>query len=184
MQRKEMPIDTIVEKYETNIMAFILSYVKDWEKARDLCQDLFLQLTIKYNEGYNIQNAEHYLFRAAKNTVINYWKKTATQQALIEDYYNHIQQHARYSETILEQDKQIIFDILEKQMSEQQRKVFKLHRIDGLSYAEIADALNISKSTVKNHMIIALQKIRYYMSLHADELISILLLIAYLKNHK
>ncbi|WP_236969229.1 RNA polymerase sigma factor [Membranihabitans marinus] len=183
MQRKEMPIDAIVEKYETSITAYIVSYVKDWEKAKDLCQDLFLQLTIKFNQGYKIENAEHYLFRAAKNTVINYWKKTASQQALIDDYYNHIQQQARYNETILEHDKQLIFSILEKQMSDQQSKVFRLHRIDGLTYSEIADSLNISRSTVKNHMIIALQKIRYYMSLHADELISILLILSYFKNH-
>lgn len=45
-------------------------------------------------------------------------------------------------------------------MPPQRRMVFNLSREEGLSYKEIADKLNISTNTVKNHLVKALQTIR------------------------
>ena len=35
--------------------------------------------------------------------------------------------------------------------------IFRLHKFDGLSYAEVAQTLNVSKSTVEKHMMDALK---------------------------
>lgn len=41
----------------------------------------------------------------------------------------------------------------------QRRRVFSMHKIDGLSYGEVAEKLGISKSAVEKHMIAALRQL-------------------------
>ena len=42
------------------------------------------------------------------------------------------------------------------------KKIYQLNRIEGLSYEEIAQTLNISKSTVSNQLVEATKFIREY----------------------
>ncbi|MGE3302404.1 MAG: RNA polymerase sigma factor [Hyphomonadaceae bacterium] len=39
----------------------------------------------------------------------------------------------------------------------QQRRVFRMHRVEGMSHREISDALGVSRSAVEKHMIAALR---------------------------
>ena len=50
-----------------------------------------------------------------------------------------------------------------QQLPEQQQKVYKMIREEGLSHADIAERLTISRHTVRNHMASALQDIRGYL---------------------
>ena len=45
-------------------------------------------------------------------------------------------------------------------LPKQQQLIFKMSRVDGLSHQEIADQLQISPNTVKNHIVEALKKLR------------------------
>ncbi|MBS1605774.1 MAG: sigma-70 family RNA polymerase sigma factor [Bacteroidetes bacterium] len=45
-------------------------------------------------------------------------------------------------------------------LSPQQKLIFRMSRIDGLSHEEIAGRLQLSKNTVKVHMVIALNFMR------------------------
>lgn len=49
-----------------------------------------------------------------------------------------------------------------------QKQVYEMVRIQGLSIAEIAQSLSISKSTTKGHLTAALQSIRHYLNAHSD----------------
>jgi RNA polymerase sigma factor (sigma-70 family) len=50
------------------------------------------------------------------------------------------------------------------QLPPQQRKVYQLGQEQGLTYEQIAQTLNISTSTVRNHMVQALKAIREYIT--------------------
>jgi RNA polymerase sigma-70 factor (ECF subfamily) len=47
-----------------------------------------------------------------------------------------------------------------KLMPSKRRKVFILSRLEGKSYAEIAELLGISRKTVENHINLALKELR------------------------
>jgi len=61
----------------------------------------------------------------------------------------------------------------------QQQIVFKLSREQGLSYTEIAQKLQISPNTVKNHLVQALKKLRISLS-HISH--SCLLVLLFIRN--
>ncbi len=62
-------------------------------------------------------------------------------------------------------------------MPNRRKEVFKLSRIEQLSYKEIAGRLNISTNAVKLHIVEALIFLRTFMKEHTDILISWLLLV-------
>ncbi len=49
-------------------------------------------------------------------------------------------------------------------LPERRRAVFELCILQGLTYAEAADALDISRKTVENHMGYALKAVREHLS--------------------
>lgn len=50
----------------------------------------------------------------------------------------------------------------------QRRLVFRMCRLEGQTYDEVARNLGISRNTVKEHMVSALKSFREYFSVHAD----------------
>lgn len=175
---KHDQLDRFIREYREELFNFFLSIVKNPEVAEDMTHDVLLNLTKKYQKAPDIQNLKSYLFTAAKNHIINYWKSAATSRMLKEQYWMDIKgSDLHQPEPYLVGDREIIFQLLESQLTEQQRKIFFLNRRDGLSYHEISEQLNISKSTVKNHMILALKTIREYMDKNYDKLISLLMFV-------
>src|SRR5688572_19067644 len=54
------------------------------------------------------------------------------------------------------------------QLPPQRQKIFKLCRQEGKKYEEVAAELNISRNTVKEHMVLAVKSIKEYVYRHAD----------------
>lgn len=174
-------LERFIKEYRDELFKFFLSNVKNPEVAEDMTHDVLLNLTRQYQKSADIQNLKSYLFTAAKNHVINYWKSAAASRLLREQYWNDIKgQEAHLAETHYEWDREVIYGYLEGQLTEQQRKIFFLNRREGLSYSEISERLNISKSTVKNHMVLALRTIREYMDKNYDKLIGLLIMLFFI----
>ena len=173
-------LDRFIEVTRPGLYRFILSNVKNPETAEDITQDVLIALVKEIHKATPISNYKSYLFTIAKNQVINYWKKAAATQELKEEDWEHISQNKviQYA-PFLDQDQLVIFNHIKSQLTEQQQKIFFLNRKEGLSYSEISKELNISRSTVKNHMILALKNIRLYMEKNYDKLISLITLICF-----
>ncbi|MGN6494110.1 MAG: sigma-70 family RNA polymerase sigma factor, partial [Agriterribacter sp.] len=94
--------------------------------------------------------------------------KSAPQHNSIENYNNEKQ----------------TADLLHKalsRLSSQQKLVYTLSREEGLKYDEIAQRLNVSPSTVKNHMIAALRTLRESFNAQPD-VVGILLLLLFVAS--
>jgi RNA polymerase sigma-70 factor (ECF subfamily) len=50
------------------------------------------------------------------------------------------------------------------------KNIFKMSRVEGLTYDEIAAQMNISRNVVKDHIVKALLFLGNYPRLHSDEL--------------
>jgi RNA polymerase sigma-70 factor (ECF subfamily) len=61
-------------------------------------------------------------------------------------------------------------------LSPKQKDVFQLSRVQGLSYKEIAELMQISPNMVQEHASIALHKIKKYLTQHADIHFAVMLL--------
>ncbi|SHF13718.1 RNA polymerase sigma-70 factor [Pedobacter caeni] len=126
--------------------------VKDAEEAQLILNDVFIAI---WKNNVRILNEKAYLFRAVKNAATNYHKTAKTN-------FLHIDEEevpevwdggSDPAQTYQDKDRNRVLYQLIDQMPERRRLVFYMYRIDGFSYKEIADLLDISVRTVEDHLV-------------------------------
>lgn len=128
--------------------------------AQDTLQDVFLKIWLKREDCESIDNFSSYLFRAARNQAINGFKRNSRACLLIAELSRESARTVDTDNPILARELKMLLGRAIDSLPTQQRKVFELSRNEGFKYEEIAAKLGISTSTVRNHMIQALKKIR------------------------
>jgi len=133
-------------------------------KSKVLCEesvsDVFTNIWLK-RKTINIKtNFRTYLFIAVKNQSINYLRQEKRHSQNTESGNLHlIISDQTADQSILHQNLETEIDSLIKELPERRGLIFRMNRIDGLSYAEIADILSISVNTVQNQMVKAIKYI-------------------------
>ena len=159
--------DRLFEDYYQNLCNFAFLMVRDETAAEEIVTEVFYRLWCKRNEIHIRASLKKYLSKSVYNVSLNYLKHIGILKQYKDLYI------------VLHKEKEIIagdyntsplalleYDELESLVNEviddlpdQCRKVFTMNRFSGMKYLEIAEALNISLSTVKYHMSTALDKL-------------------------
>ncbi|RBQ06651.1 RNA polymerase sigma-70 factor [Pedobacter miscanthi] len=153
--------NVLFDRYFTKLYRYALGYVNDACFAEEAMMDLMMWIWEKRHTLEIQGEFKYYIFRAAKNATIKAIRKRAIQTAPIESIENHISfiSHSADHSILtseLEQDYKSELDLL----SPQRKIVFQMSREEELSHAEIADNLDISINTVKNHIKFSLNHFR------------------------
>lgn len=164
-QGSEKAFTQIYHQYSVPLYQNILSLVKDEHSAEELVQDVFFKLW-KQRETITIEkNLAGYLFVMARNRVYDFFIQITRDKALYKKvssrasgYYHHIEEIITTKENV---------DLLKKAIATlppQRRKAFELCKLEGLTYQQASEEMGISLSTLKDHMINALDAVRLYLS--------------------
>lgn len=148
----------LFERYFNPLCYFSFQIVKSTELAEETVSDVFAELWIKRSR-INIQiSFKSYLYTAVKNRSINYYKQERRISEPIEKNQLHlVPSETQTDQTVNQQDLEKHIEELLNQLPEKRGLIFRMNRIDGLSYQEIADILSISIHTVQNQMIKAVK---------------------------
>lgn len=153
--------DALFVKYEGRLYGFCLKLLRSPEEAEEIVQEVFLRIwenraTLDEQLLFNA-----YLIRMAKNLIFNKLKRRVTQHAY-EHYHRHHRQVASFS---TEED--VNYSLLTEltgqvidQFPPRRKQIFHLSRSQGKTNQQIAEQLNISVSTVENHLNVALKLLR------------------------
>lgn len=168
----------LFDRYFNKLFKYALSYVNDECFAEEAMMDLMMWLWDKRHTLEVQGEFKHYIFRAAKNATIKAIRKKAIGTASIESIENHIcftSNTADYAILVseLEQNYQNKLNLL----SHKRKIVFQMSREEELSHAEIANNLNISINTVKNHLKFSLNHFRKSLLRYRDAALIISLLL-------
>jgi RNA polymerase sigma-70 factor (family 1) len=153
--------DVLYKKYSKKVYKFGYSILKSKEDSENLIQDVFLNLwenRIKVEKDSSIKS---YLFTITYNSAISIIRKKSRESQFVE-YLKSLQDtteepvsaELEYNELSHKLDEIIAV------LPPRQKEVFQLHRIEGLSYNQIAERLGISVNTIENHMARALKTMR------------------------
>lgn len=149
----------LYERYWKLLYAMAYKRLRSAESAEDVIQDVLLSLW-KNRSRLQIETLNGYLASATKYAVMGVIKKNNRQQQYQEDQ----QMVAAFADTENNLYFKQLFDLAIQDVNglpEKCRLVFKYSRQEGLSNAEIATVLNISKKTVENQMNKALHHLRF-----------------------
>ncbi len=156
--------DVLYNRYWKKVFNGAYKRVNDREIAEDITQDIFVQLWIRGSKTL-ILDLPAYLFVAARNGVYKRMGKedkyTELPDNINEDsgLVHHADSKLLYKEFIT------AFNVLVETLPEQQRIIFKLRFTESLSSQEIAEKLQISPKTVRNHIGKALATLKTEMLL-------------------
>lgn len=133
--------------------------------AEDLVQETWLRLA-RHTPEQDISNPKAYLFRIATNLGTDHQRhqnmgiEIPTEDKALTQIATHVTDPARTLQSHNELERLLsIIDNLPPRC----REIFILCRVEGLSHAQIAERLNISKSTVVSQMVKALARLEQAM---------------------
>ena len=148
-------IREISERYQKEhpkLLQYIRSKVRRLEDAEDIAQDVFYQALISLNAMEPIENLAAWLYRVAKNRITDWYRKkkpldlSPDDKIGIDGLMDDVGLNGMDSQT---QD--IIFEAIMDAVEElpvEQRTVFILQTIEGLTFREIAAIEEVSVNTL------------------------------------
>ncbi len=151
--------DALFVRYYPKILGFVMNFCADRQDAENIVQDLFMSLWIKRKRFAEIKNLDSYLFISARNASLRYIKQSLS--------HDRLDEMANEAAGDAESDTKVCYDELYgmvmceiSKMPEQRRRIFLMSREQGMSNADIAEKLGISKRTVETHISLALAHLR------------------------
>ena len=167
----EQAYSELFEKYQERIYRIAYRYVRDKDKALDLCQETFIKAFQSVEKFRSDSKFYTWLCRIAYNTCIDYLRSRAArhggggelnEEILNQEKLPHMNRsiEPRPSAKAEEAELREKLDTAMEQLPEAQRSVFVLHVMEELPYKEIAVVMNCSIGTVMSRLHYARQKLQ------------------------
>jgi len=158
----ERALETVFKAHYAGMASFTQRFVRSADLAEELVQDVFLKLWTKREQLAEIETLRTYLFRAARNTALNYLRRQKLERRWQEEQGVDDDPPTSYAadEETTEQEVALAVQQAINKLPPRCREIFLLSRDGGLTYAEIARSLEISVKTVETQMGRALKSLR------------------------
>ncbi|WP_235829398.1 RNA polymerase sigma factor [Croceicoccus estronivorus] len=159
----------IFESHRGELLRFLTARCGDREEAEDLLQELWIKASGQPADP--IANGRAYLFRMANNLVLD--QRRARQRAMARDH-NWLEAEGQMAdvpekrpdpalpadETIVKQQEAELVRQAIAALPPGAQKALRLHRLEGLGQAEVAQVMGISRSGVEKHLAVAMKHLR------------------------
>ncbi|WP_430811385.1 MULTISPECIES: RNA polymerase sigma factor [unclassified Carboxylicivirga] len=131
-----------VNEHADNVYRFVLSNIKDEDKAKDIMQDTYEKLWKKHTE-VSFCKVKSYLFTTAYHTLIDLTRREKKQVRWEEKEYKEHCHTEGYTDL-----NEVLHQAI-KRLPEAQAMVVMLRDYEGYSYKEISDISGLTEAQVK-----------------------------------
>ncbi len=154
--------EALFRKYYQALVNYGFGLLKDREEAEEMVQQVFVNVWNKREEIVIQSSVQAYLYRAVNNLCMNRIRHLKVRDAHRNEVEYTASRSYEHSAQVLI-SKELTKKIQESvsRLPEKCREIFEMSRFEGLSYAEIADALGVSVKAVEKHMSKALKTLRH-----------------------
>ena len=174
-------IADVVKREQSRLRNFIRKRVADPRDVEDVLQDVFYKLVEANRLLMPIDHVTGWLFRVARNRIIDLFRKTKTEsfaESIVvddEDDVLHFEDllpsddagpEAQYARKVLLDELEFAIDELPKE----QRDVFVAHELEGRSFEAIAEETGLSINTLLSRKRYAVLRLRRRLQTIYDEL--------------
>lgn len=161
-QDDRLALNTLFANYYQKLCSFANTYLRNHLEAEEVVADVFVTIWKQRYELDIQKNLRSYLYTSVRNKSLALLKKSQPLFEDIEDLLYNLNwvdpDDPEQSIHLGELHYQINTAI--ENLPTRCRQVFKMSRIDELTYREISEILNISEKTVENHLVKALSHVR------------------------
>ena len=148
--------------FNKQVFSYIFAFTKSKEDSEELVQESFVSLFTNRNNILHKEGIYPYLFVIAKRMLISDFRKKVVRSK----YQSHLslswcEETSETQELLDEKDLYFTLESLMETLPIKEQEVFRLSKLHGMSYQEIAEKSGTSKNTVKNQLISASKKIKW-----------------------
>ncbi len=151
--------EALYQQYHSKVYYFALKQTNNPTQAEDLVHDSFLRLWEKRATLSLEIPIEAQLFVITRNIVTNHYKREVLKQKIHDAFTTKVVDLNKEDDDITTETLHQLNTAIEA-LPPKRRQIFKMSKLEGLTYEEIAQTLAISKNTVESQMVKALKFLR------------------------
>ena len=149
-----------------DLIRFFTARTSSAAEAEDIVQEIFLKIANLRLEG--IENETAYLYRLGSNLMLDRVRTRQRRSGREASYYLAFRTGGDGEEIADAPEPDAALDAKRRltglvaaieDLPPQCKRVFIMHKIEGRTHAEIAQALGVSRSAIEKHMITALKRL-------------------------
>jgi len=151
----------LVDDYQDKVFNTCISFVKNADDADDLTQEVFIEVFKSINKFRSDAKLSTWIYRITVNKSLEYLRKMKRKKRSAifnwiskEDQESKLQVPDFDHPGVLAENREkarILFDAIEK-LPEKQKIAFTLHKLEDLSYEQIAEIMQKSLSSIESLM--------------------------------
>jgi RNA polymerase sigma-70 factor (ECF subfamily) len=158
------------EAYAVKLALYVSRFLGSELWAEEIVHDTFLKLWSIRETLTTVETPAAFVYRMIANRAKDHLKHQEHEVKLQQHLVRHFQQaNTNTTQDLLDyQTGEKLYRQAIQQLPAQRALVFKMRHEQGMSYDEIAEALDLSRHTVRNLLNLALKDIRNYLLQHGD----------------
>ena len=166
------PLEALYREHRDALRRFLAARTGDAVEAEDLLQELWVKCRQQPCTSVTaIGNGRAYLYRMAQNLMVDRARERRRRMQRDRRWADQgtgfapagvepADDRRTAEEALLDREEAALLASAIGNLPEGARRAFQLHKIDGLSHAEVAERLGISRSGVEKHMAVAMKYLR------------------------
>ncbi len=153
--------------YYRNLRPFVLRFTKSSADAEEVLQDVFLRVWLNRDKIIDIEHIDAWVYKVASRECLSFLRKNLSVRTTLtgikeSEEFPDPRGYTPLDTISLEEINRAIAVVVDN-MPAQRKKIYQMSRDEGLKPAEIAEALSLSVSTVKNVLTTCLKEIRAFL---------------------
>jgi RNA polymerase sigma-70 factor (ECF subfamily) len=169
--------ENIFKDYYADLVRYAHGFLAEFDACEEVVQNLFVRLW-EGREDLKVQDSYRaYLYSATRNACLNEIKhEKVKREYTAHQTHQYNNERSDYFDSLETSELGSEIEQAIDRLPEGRRKIFRLSRLEGLKYKEIAEKLDISIKTVENQMGSAMKQLREDLKAHI--MVIILLIIS------
>lgn len=165
----------LFSRYKKRFYATALKLTHSTDLSEEVVQDAFVSIWTSRLVLKNVKNPSGYLFTILYNQIYAQFKKLAAER-LLKEQLSRTAEREEFSteENFHAKETSQYISRLIRQLPLRQQQIYRLSKQEGLSRNEIAQRLELSPNTVRNHLMEAMR----FMKAHVYRFIIFVLLLS------
>ncbi|HEY6504479.1 MAG TPA: RNA polymerase sigma-70 factor [Chitinophagaceae bacterium] len=163
LQGDELAFEKIYRLYSPGLYGKLLKLLKSEPQTEEILQDVFLKIW-EYRSSIDPDKSfRAFLFKIAENKVYDFFRKAARHKEFEKELIALSTSNYRLLEELMDdEEKSVLLENAIKTLPAQRQEVFRLCKLERKSYKEVGELLDISVSTISDHIVKATKSIRTY----------------------
>jgi RNA polymerase sigma factor (sigma-70 family) len=162
-------LEALYRLHRSDLLRFLTSRTGDTGEAEEILQEIWIRL--RQVSAAPIANGRAYLYRMAQNLVVDRIREKQRRMQRERLWQDERAGHApsgiepadgapNAEEALLDREELARLISALGTLPKGARRVFELHKVEGLNHTDVAERLGISKSGVEKHMAVAMKYLR------------------------